>query len=123
MKSVKLYYLFMLAVLLTSCDFKCSVGGKKTKAVTSEDNTPLNGAIIKNDIELEVTGVKVKEVYLVDAENNLLTENKARIGEKIYLYIKMDTGWVKENGKSYIGASERILTPAGRVNIRSDAPI
>jgi hypothetical protein len=120
MKSVKLYYLFMLAVLLTSCDFNCSVGGKKAKTVSSGDNTTLNGAIIKNDIDLEVTGVKVKEVYLVDAGNNLLAENKAGLNEKIYLVLKLDTGWVKENGKSFIGASERILTPAGRVVVSAD---
>lgn len=124
MKSLKLFYLFVLAALLTSCDFKCSVGGNepgtKTKPITSANNNALNGAVIKNDIDLEATGVKLKEAYLVDAKNNLLTENKARIGEKIYLVIKLDTGWVKENGKSFIGASERIVTSAGRVVINAD---
>jgi len=114
----------MLTVMLSSCDFKCSVGGDKggikTTPVSSSDNTTLNGAIIKNDIDLEVTGIKVKEVYLVDAENRLLAENKTRVGEKIYLVIKLDTGWVKQDGKSYIGASERILTPAGRVVVSAD---
>ena len=56
----------------------------------------------------------------MDADNNLLKENKARIGEKIYLVIKLDSGWVKENGKSFIGASERITTSAGRVVINAD---
>ena len=119
MKKVNICYLFMVAVMLTSCDFKCSVGdnksGVKTKTVTSDDNTTLNGAIIKNDIDLEVTGVKLKEAYLVDANKELLTENVTRVGEKIYVVIKMDTGWVKENGKSFIGAGERISTPAGGV--------
>ena len=124
MKTTKLCYLFILATLLTSCDFKCSVGesksGTKTKTVTSDDNNALNGAIIKNDIDLEVTGVKLKEAYLVDENNNLLTENIAGIGEKIYVVIKLDTGWVKENGKSFIGASERITTSAGRVVVNAD---
>jgi hypothetical protein len=110
--------------LLTSCDFKCSVGdnksGTKTKVVTSGDNSALNGAIIKNDIELEATGVKLKEAYLVDADNNLLTENVTRVGEKIYVVIKLDTGWVKENGKSYIGASERISTKTGTAVLDTD---
>jgi len=105
-----------------SCNF--TVGDKKegvtTKPVTSKDNTTLNGAIIKNDIDLEVTGVKLKEAYLVDADYKPLTENKAGVGEKIYLLIKMDSGWVKENGKSFIGASERILTSAGRVVVSAD---
>jgi len=34
--------------------------------------------------------------------------------------IKLDTGWVKENGKSFIGASERISTSAGKVVVNAD---
>ena len=124
MKSIKLYCLFILVVSLTSCDFKCSIGGNKegtkTKTISSADNIALNGALIKNDIDLEVTGVKLSEAYLTDANNNLLTENIAGVGEKIYLVIKLDTGWVKENGKTFIGASERITTLAGRVVINAD---
>jgi hypothetical protein len=124
MKKLKLFYLFMLCIAFSSCDFKCSVGDKKsgvkTKSVSSKDNTTLNGAIIKNDIDLDATGVKLKEAYLADANYKPLAENKAGISEKIYLVIKMDTGWVKENGKSFIGASERILTPAGRVVVSAD---
>lgn len=124
MKKITLIYAAIGCMTLSSCDFKCSVGGDKpvvkTKPVTSEDNTTLNGAIIKNNIEVDVKGVKVKEVYLVDADYNLLTENKAGIGEKIYLVVRMDTGWVKENGMSFIGASEKILTSAGRVVVSAD---
>ncbi|MFZ1784015.1 MAG: hypothetical protein WAU23_02340 [Ferruginibacter sp.] len=124
MRSTKIFYLIMFSFLLTSCDFSCSVGDKKsklkTKTVSSEDNNALNGAIIKNDIDLDVTGVKLKEAYLMDANRNLLEKNEARLGEKIYLVIKLDTGWVKENGKSFIGASERVVTSAGRVVVSAD---
>jgi uncharacterized protein YprB with RNaseH-like and TPR domain len=122
MKKIILVYATFFCILVSSCDI--TVGDKKagikTKTVTSKDNTTLNGAIIKNDIDLEVTGVKLKEAYLMDANYKPLTENKAGVGEKIYLVIKMDTGWVKENGKSFIGASERILTKAGRVVVSAD---
>ena len=122
MKKLTLVYVALCCIVLNSCDFKA--GDKKavlkTKPVTSEDNTTLNGALIKNDIEVDATGVKVAEVYLVDADYKPLGENKARVGEKIHLVIKMDTGWVKENGKSFIGASERILTSAGRVVVSAD---
>lgn len=122
MRSVKIYCMIMLAVLLTSCEMKCSVGekSKSTKAVSSSDNNALNGAIIKNDIDIEVTGVKLKEVYLVDANNKLLAENITRIGERIYVVVAVDTGWVKENGKSFVGASERISTSAGKVIVNAD---
>ena len=122
MRKLTLVYATIYCMVLYSCDFK--VGDKnsdvKVKTVTSKDNTTLNGAIIKNDIEVDATGVKVKEVYLVDADYKPLAENTARVGEKIHIVIKMDTGWVKENGKSFIGASERILTSAGRVVVSAD---
>jgi hypothetical protein len=122
MKKLILVYAAIFCIALNSCNF--SVGDKKagvkTKEFTSEDNTALKGAIIKNDIEVDATGVKVKEVYLVDADYKPLTENKTRIGEKIHIVIKMDTGWVKENGKSFIGASEKVLTSAGRVVLSAD---
>jgi hypothetical protein len=124
MKAINLIYIAMCSIIFCSCDFKCSVGdnksGVKTKPVTSEDNTTLNGAIIKNDIDLDATGVKLKEAYLADADYKPLAENKAAIGEKIYLVIILDTGWVKEKGNSFIGASERILTSGGRVVVSAD---
>jgi hypothetical protein len=122
MKKLTLVYATICCMALNSCDFKAGdkKAGVKTKEFTSEDNSALNGAIIKNNIDVDATGVKVKEVYLLDADYKPLTENKARIGEKIHLVIKMDTGWVKENGKSYIGASEKVLTSAGRVVLSAD---
>ena len=122
MEKLKLFYFFVLCIVFCSCNF--TAGDKKagvtTKEVTSKDNTTLNGAIIKNNIDLDATGVKLKEAYLVDADYKPLAENKAAVGEKIYIVIKMDTGWVKENGKSFIGASEKILTSAGRVVVSAD---
>ncbi|MBK7559041.1 MAG: hypothetical protein IPI54_12680 [Chitinophagaceae bacterium] len=117
-------YCCMMAILACGCEFKSSAGddktATKTKVVTSDDNNALHGAVIKNDIDLEASGIKLKEAYLVDARNNILTENITRIGEKIYVIIKLDTGWVKENGKSFIGASERISTSAGKVVVNAD---
>jgi len=122
MKKLTLVYATICCMVFNSCDNK--TGDKKadlkTKPVTSKDNTTLNGATIKNDIDVDATGVKVSKVYLVDADYKPLTENKARVGEKIHIVIEMDTGWVKENGKSFIGASERILTSAGRVVVSAD---
>lgn len=114
----------MFAFLLASCNFSCSMGDSKskikTKPVTSKDNSALNGAIIKNDIDLEAHDVKLKEAYLLDANRKLMDVNESAIGEKIYLVIKLDTGWVKVDGKSFVGASEKILTKAGRVVVSAD---
>ena len=108
----------MLLALISSCKYSCSAGeGKhvKTKTITSDVNTALNGAVIKNDIDIEAQGIKLREAYLLDAENKPLAENVASLEEKIYLVIQTDTGWIKENGKSFIGAGERISTAEGKV--------
>jgi len=121
MKKLTLICTTIGCIALSSCNF--AAGDKKevkTKPVTSKDNTTLNGATIKNDIDIDVTGVKLKEAYLVDADYKPLAENKAGLGEKIHIVIKMDTGWVKEDGKSFIGASERILTSSGKVVVSAD---
>jgi hypothetical protein len=116
----KIYALAIL-VTLTSCEFSCNVGDKKTdkentvKSGSDKENAALAGTIIKNDIEIEATGVKVKEVYLMDANGMPLAKNEAKLNEKIYAVIKLDTGWVKIDGKSYVGAGERISTSAGEV--------
>jgi hypothetical protein len=124
MKKLTMVYATICCIVLCSCDFKCSVGDNKsaakTKPVTSEDNTTLNGAVIKNDIDIEATGVKLKAAYLVDEKENLLKENLISLNQKIYLVLKTDTGWVKENGKSLIGAGERISTSAGKVLVDAD---
>jgi hypothetical protein len=123
MRTVTIIYTLMLVVMINSCEAKCSAGGSadpKPKGASSGDNNALNGAIIKNDIEIEATGVKLKEAYLVDADKNPLKENTTRVGEKIYAVITLDTGWVKVNGRSFIGASERIVTPEGRVVVNAD---
>jgi hypothetical protein len=124
MKAIISCFNITLAVSLTCCLFSCSSGGDKsgvkTKPVTSADKTALTGATIKNDIDLEATGVKIKEVYLLDANRELLAENVTGVGEKIYVVIKTDTGWAKENGKSFIGASERISTKSGNVIVDAE---
>lgn len=112
----------MLCIVLTGCDFSCSVGGaKKNKKVKVANNNPaLKGAIIKNGIELEVTGVKIKSAYLVDKNEKPLTENMVKTGEYIYLILEIDSGWVQENDKTFLGASEKITTAKGNVIVEAN---
>jgi uncharacterized protein YprB with RNaseH-like and TPR domain len=56
----------------------------------------------------------------VDANEKQLAKNEAALGERIYVIVELDTGWVKENKKSFIGASERISTSAGKVVVSAD---
>ncbi|MBK7433103.1 MAG: hypothetical protein IPI66_03815 [Chitinophagaceae bacterium] len=122
-KPLSIAYSLFILFILSGCEFNCSVGENKSvkaKPVTSNDNTPLNGAIIKNNIDIEATGVKLNSAYLRDAQRKPLTENLTAVGDKIYLYLETDTGWVKQNGKSYLGAAERLTTSNGKVIV--DAP-
>ncbi len=41
------------------------IAGVKTKTVTLKDNTTINGAIIKNDIDLELTGLDAKDKNVI----------------------------------------------------------
>lgn len=121
MKSSKLFYLIIFATLIGSCNTKSSGDAKGPVIVTSpKTNDAIKGAVIKNDIDLDVTGVKLKSVYLLDTNEKPLLENKARLGERIYVIVELDTGWVKENKKSFIGASERVLTKSRRVIVSAD---
>ncbi|MFM6926698.1 MAG: hypothetical protein ACKOU7_14415, partial [Ferruginibacter sp.] len=88
MKKTAFINVILLGILVTGFNCGCSPGdkkdGTKSKTVSSSDNTTLNGAIIKNDIDLNATDVKLKEAYLADADLKPLAENKAAVGEKIY---------------------------------------
>ncbi len=121
MNLLKSCYICVLIISLAGCKVSCSSGNiepDKTKTVTSgNNNTELSGAIIKNDIDIEASGVKISQVYLMNEDREFLKENEAAMGEKIYLVIKADTGWVKINDRSFLGASERIMTAAGHVAV------
>lgn len=119
-------YAVAISLTLTSCQFSCNVGDKKTnkenivKSGSDKENAALSGTIIKNDIDVEAKDVKVKEVYLANANGMPLAKNEAKLNEKIYVVVKLDTGWTKINGKSYIGAGERISTSEGTVVIDAE---
>jgi hypothetical protein len=119
-------YVLAISLALTSCEFSCNMGDKKAnkentvKSGSDKENAALSGTVIKNDIDVEATGVKVKEVYLADANGMPLEKNEAKLNEKIYAVIKLDTGWAKVNGKSFVGAGERILTSEGTVVVDAE---
>ena len=115
----KLIISFCIAVLLASCEFSVSTNKEDkqaSKEVSSKESSgPLTGATISNDIELDAEGVKVKEAYLMDDNRTILSKNEAKLGERIRCVVSLDTGWTKYDGKSFIGASEKIMTDDGRV--------
>lgn len=82
---------------------------------SGENKSPLMGAIIKNNIDIEASNVKVKAAYLMTGDAKLKEANTAKLKEQIFLTVELDTGWTKHNGKSFIGASEQILDRDGTI--------
>ena len=113
------------ASLLCSCNVSCSVGDKKS---TDKSNTSVkssvavkNGATITNNIELDSKGLKISSATLsLENGNRVADDNVVKLNEKIYLRIHVDSGWTNINGKSYIGASEKIETDGGDLIISAE---
>lgn len=126
MTTITKIYALAISIALAGCQYSCNVGEKKenkenvVKSGSDKENAALSGTIIKNDIDVEAKDVKVKEVYLANADGMPLEKNEAKLNEKIFVVIKLDTGWTKINGKSYVGAGERISTSAGAVVVDAE---
>ncbi len=117
---IKLFLLLLvLASVLSGCEFNCSVGktdnGTTTKTVTSDNAGGLTGAVIKNNIELEASDVKVSRAYLSVNNGTLLDSNVVNLNQKISCTVVADTGWTKIDSKSFIGTSEKVTGSDGAV--------
>lgn len=123
------FSLILMAATLSSCEFHCSVGDTENSSKTTKDSNSAtipanktetkNSTIIKNNIDLEAINIKVNKTYLTDEQNKNLDSNVIDLGKKIICMVELDTGWVKINGKSFIGASEKITTQDGSVVLAS----
>jgi hypothetical protein len=113
-----LLYFFMIAgtvFFLQSCEFNCSVGDKKNEeekgAAVVKD-----GARIYNNIELNFTGVKISKAFLLLANGKRVPDdNFVDFKSPVKMQLAIDSGWVEQNGKVLLGASEKIITEEGAV--------
>lgn len=75
-----------------------------------------NGTKIRNDIQLQTSGLKVSQAFLLYEDGTLVPpENITNVGKPVKLRLIIDDGWNKEDGNVYIGASEKIETSDGQV--------
>ena len=75
-----------------------------------------DGARIYNNIRLNASGVKVDKAYLLfDDGQRVPDDNFVDFKSPVKMQILIDSGWVKENGKVLLGASEKIITEKGEV--------
>ena len=105
-------------ILLSSCEFNCSIGKKSddpkdTKTVTNSV-TEKNGTIITNNISLSSKGFKIKKATLLLPDDTRVSDdNVVELNQKIKLAIFIDEGWKLKNGKIFPGASEKMSTDDG----------
>lgn len=110
MQIVSRLTLFILVIFtLTSCEFHCSVGKKEDADKIGEKN-PKKGTTVSNNIQLTTKHVKVNEAYLITATDGKRIEegNVVDFSQPVKIIIQVDSGWVEQNGKSFLGASEKM---------------
>jgi hypothetical protein len=115
-KTIRPLLVTVLFVLLMACGNKGKSQVVKGNSERSNDNiSPLKGAMIKNDIDIEASNVKVKAAYLMTEDAQYKLKNTAKLNERVILTIELDTGWTKHNGITFLGASEQIFDKDGTV--------
>lgn len=107
--------LLFTSVVLTSCEFHCSVGDK---GETKDANPPVvkDGASIYNGIEVKSNGVKVNKAYLIYEDGTRVKDdNFVDFKQPVKVAIFVDEGWTEKDGKVFLGASEKVTTDDGKV--------
>lgn len=104
--------------LLTLCLFFAACNSKPKAAKDTSEKKPatsVDNAKIRNSIDLKASGLKVKQAFLLYQDGTLVPEgNKVDVNQKVNLRLII-SGWKEENGKVFLGASEKIVTNEGNV--------
>jgi hypothetical protein len=117
---LQLVLLIFCGLLLSSCEFNCSIGknkdaAEKDKPVASS-TVEKNGTTLTNNIELTAKGVKVKKATLLLPDNSRLPDdNMVHLNQRIKMVLFLEDGWTLKDGKNYVGASEKIVASSGEV--------
>lgn len=111
------FFLILLVIsfsfLFQSCEFNCSVGKKEEVTGTAKVK---DGARVYNNIKLNTNGVKVIKSYLLsDNGERVPDDNFVEFNGPIKMQLLIDSGWVEENGKVMLGASEKIVSEKGEI--------
>jgi hypothetical protein len=78
--------------------------------------TSAQGTLVWNGIALQAKGVNVSRAFLLYDNSTLVPPgNKTSEGRTVRLRLMTDRGWVVEDGKVSLGASETIRTDKGQV--------
>lgn len=106
--------LLLVATLLQSCEFSCSVGNKPDKVEGKA--VVQNGARLYNDITATATTLKLSRAYLQFKNGDPVPEgNLTDFTQPVVLHLEIDGGWKVDNGKVAIGAGEKLVAEDGTV--------
>ena len=106
--------IFCIGFFLQSCEFNCSIG-KKDEEIKGVAKVK-EGARIYNNIELTSPGLKISKAYLVyEGGGRVPDDNFVDFKKWIKMQLQVDSGWVVNNGKIMLGASEKIIAENGTV--------
>jgi len=101
---------------LPSCEFNCKVGEiKEDKTNHAKSPVVKDGAIIYNGIQLSSVKIKISKAYLVFENGERVPGNNFVDFERpVKLLLIIDSGWVIQNSKAWLGASEKVVTEDGK---------
>jgi hypothetical protein len=114
MNRLPYFFLFVsIIILFPSCEFNCSVGKKEDPPGTA---VVKQGTRIYNGIDLEVNGLRVTKAYLLLEDGQRVNDdNFVDFKQPVRLQLLIDSGWVEQEGKVLLGASETITEENGRI--------
>ncbi|HTD94572.1 MAG TPA: hypothetical protein VK644_12190 [Chitinophagaceae bacterium] len=113
MRSGRFLFLCCAILLLQSCEFSCSVGGKKgeIKAPVVDGNTR-----IYNGIQLRSNKLKIDKAYLIFGNGEKVpADNFVDFSQPVKVVLLIDSGWTIRDNKAFLGASEKITMEGGQL--------
>jgi hypothetical protein len=108
--------LLFLSTTITSCEFKCKVGGSGTGEPGEDTKATLkNGAALYNGIELNAGKVAVTKAWLAYSDNyeRVAEGNFVDFKRPVRIIIQVGDGWTEENDKVFLGASQKVTAENG----------
>lgn len=110
--------LLLLSFLFTfqSCELSCTVNDKKENKENKDNVVFKDGVRLSNEIALDAEDVKVDKAYLIFEDGKPVPAgNIVDFTQPVKLILVIEKGWKEENGKVWLGASEKIETESGEV--------
>lgn len=108
--------IFALMPFLSSCEFQCKVGSmdEKEQGAKATEPVKIGNALVYNNIQITANKLHLNKAYLVFKNGERVpNDNNVDFTSPIELLLLIDSGWVVNNGKVNLGASEKVAAESG----------